>query len=297
MKYVEVSTAHKHMFDLGLIKSYVAYLREEGGSCLLSSLPSFSNTDLKKFSLPLLSWAYFSSEEERRLKLLSLIDRDRERKSVITGNDIFREDDVAIYKDKVRIYRRAISLIDSVWPEYSRVIDIIQPRLSLTVSEDLFESASDPKTFGQITYSMDSDSPVKWAEIIVHELGHHYLNIVVTTHDDQEIFSQPWDESKYSAIRETDRPLIGIYHGAFAEACMISLALRILKNRETSQDYRLTAIRMIERFGPIFNKDYQTICENKVIAFDKRIQRSIESVRQQLLKFESKEERRFKEAS
>ncbi|MDB5036774.1 MAG: motif protein [Bacteriovoracaceae bacterium] len=280
------------MFDLGMIESYVLNLREEGGKCLLSSLPDFSERDLEKMSLPFLSWCYFSVDDsEKKKSLRSFIQLDLRRKKSSLGSDIFRSNTCKLFLKKETTYQKALKLIRGVWPEYFEVIKIIKPQLSQTMVGDRFESASDPKIFGQILYRMDSNCPIKWAEIIIHELAHHYLNMVVTTHDDQNVFSQPWDETKYSAIRESERPLIGIYHGAFAEACMLSLALRIISTKKLDSQYRDAAYKMIEKISPLFKQDYQTAKQHKCLSFDEHITEIIESVRFDLESFEFKTEK------
>ncbi len=277
------------MFDLGMIESYVLNLREEGGKCLRSSLPDFSRIDLKKISLPFLSWCYFSADDAGEKKRWSTLARlDSRRSNLVTGNDIFRSKKCELYPEKEVIYQKSLQLIRSVWPEYFEVIKIIKPRLSMTMANDPFESASDPRIFGHILYRMNSECPVKWAEIIVHELGHHYLNMVVTTHDDHDVLNQPWDEAKYSAIRNSDRPLIGIYHGTFAEACMLELALRICSKREIDPNYRNAAFKMIEKFAPLFEQDYKTSRDYQCLEFDEHITEIIESIRLNFESFEFK---------
>lgn len=272
------------MFDLEMVKSYILYLREEGGKCLLSSYPDISKADLKRVSLPFLSYCYFYTENSKKYK--SLLKLDKLRQESIFGNDIFRTNISSILLSKETLHQESLQVIRRVWPEYFKLIQTIKPRLSRPTKNDLFESASDPKIFGQILYRMDSKCPVKWAEILVHELGHHYLNIVVTTHEDQEIFAQPWDESKHSAIRNEDRPLIGIYHGMFAEACMLELALRILASDKMSSHYRSVALQMVERYGSLFKQDYQTIVDQGCLEFDIHIKEFIESVRSNLESYE-----------
>ena len=154
---------------------------------------------------------------------------------------------------------------------------IVRPRLSKTTKNDPFESASDPKTFGQILFNMKSDCPVKWAEIIVHELGHHYLNIVLTSHSNKDVFNQPWGALGHSAIRNSERPLIGIYHGAFSQACMLELASNILKTIGTDK-YHQGANRIFEMFEQKFLSDYRTIHASRVLEFDPHIHAFIERV-------------------
>lgn len=276
------------MFDFEMVQSYIAYLREEGVRAILSSRSDLSRKSVEALSLPIVSLCYFSAESASEREGWDLLFRlDHERKNAVVGNDIFRNPKSDIFLEKNKIYREAENLIEAVWPEYFQLIRIIEPRLAQTTKDDPFESASDPKTFGQILYRMDSDCPVKWAEILVHELGHHYLNIVITTHEEQDVFDQPWDETKYSAIRDTDRPLIGIYHGAFAQACMLGLALRILK-QDGDNRYRAGAERILKRFQPTFEKDYQTILDRDLLRFDEHITEIIETVRGEVKELEIK---------
>jgi len=263
-----------------MVRSYVEFLKEEGAQAVLSSFPNISPQKVEGASLSLLSFCYFSSDDTAQIgKLENLIQIDQKRKAGVVGNDIFRCLDSELYQNHEETYRQAVDLISSVWPEYHAMIQAIEPRLAKTTDDDPFESASDPTTFGQILFRMDTKCPVKWAEILVHELGHHYLNIIITTHEEQDVFNQPWDETKYSAIRDTDRPLIGIYHGAFAQACMLGLACRILSDSKTSSAQREGALRIIDRFYLSFQKDYQTIQEHGLLSFDDHITEIIQTIK------------------
>lgn len=246
---------------------------------ILSSSLEFSEDQLRHSSLPFLSWGYFSAENaESRSQWTGLFEKDRIRLRAVVGNDIFRNEQADCFSDKKYLYDEALGIIQSCWPEYASMLTLIHPRLSMTTQDDPFESASDPKTFGQILYRMDSACPVKWAEILVHELGHHYLNIVLTTHHDQDVFNQPWDHLEHSAIRNTDRPLIGIYHGTFAQACMVELALRILKTASLEK-YFPGAHRILETFENKFLTDYQTILSAGVLDFDESVKNFMKSIR------------------
>lgn len=242
-----------------------------------SSSHRFTDEHLQKSSLPFLSWCYFSSNDlDKRHRWETLMSLDLARQAAVVGNDIFRNDRVEIFSDKEPIFLEACALIEKVWPDYIAVVNAMNPRFARTTSDDLFESASDPKTFGQILFNMKSTCPVKWAEIIVHELGHHYLNIILTTHSNQDVFNQPWGALGYSAIRNSERPLIGIYHGAFSQACMLTLACNILDTSGTEQ-YHQGAHRIFEMFEDKFQSDYHTIQSSGVITFDPHIQAFIES--------------------
>ncbi len=247
-----------------------------------SSSHQITSDQLEKASLPFLSWCYFSADNpEKKRRWTTLLELDLQRQEGVVGNDIFREEKFEHFSERETVYEEASQLVAMAWPQYGEMASIIRPRISGTTQNDLFESASDPKTFGQILYNMKSDCPVKWAEIVVHELGHHYLNIILTTHSNQEVFDQPWDQRGHSAIRDTERPLIGIYHGAYSQACMLQLAMNILGN-DNLRKYHSGANRILKSFREKFLNDYQTIRTAGVLSFDAHIRRFLEEVVSQL---------------
>src|SRR5690606_19051776 len=96
--------------------------------------------------------------------------------------NIFKERCIRKYQEEEAIYREAVGIVKAVWPQFSELIQTINPRISLqTKDREQFESESDPKTFGEIIYNMKNGCPVHWAEILVHEIAHHYLTVLLGT--------------------------------------------------------------------------------------------------------------------
>ncbi len=68
---------------------------------------------------------------------------------------------------------------------------------------------------------------------------------------------------------------------------MLGLALRILK-QDGDNRYRAGAERILKRFQPTFEKDYQTILDRDLLRFDEHITEIIETVRGEVKELEIK---------
>ena len=106
---------------------------------------------------------------------------------------------------------------------------------------------------------MKSPCPVHWAEILVHEIGHHYLTILLgTTVIDAETKNK-FKESRHSHQKQTLRPLIGILHGVFAQSCILIFASKILLDQMLSEKWKEGAQKTFDRYATIFPHDLKTV--------------------------------------
>jgi hypothetical protein len=151
-----------------------------------------------------------------------------------------------------------MEIVSVAWPELEKLSKIISPRFCPPTVNMPYESVSDPKIFSQIYFLMSRPTPMGWAEIISHELGHQYLFVVYSAFHKK--VDAPWKENFYSAIRRTQRPLIGILHGTVAEAFMIQLAKSVL-NRPDLHACHHEAEELFERQAKSFALDFETIAK------------------------------------
>ncbi|MCY4644273.1 MAG: hypothetical protein OXB88_06600 [Bacteriovoracales bacterium] len=172
------------------------------------------------------------------------------------------------YEEKRKLYNDSRNTIKAVWPQMHKLIETINPRIS-DKSPKEFESVSNPKVFGEVLYDMKSNDPIKWGEILVHEIGHQYL-FVTTSTKNLAPFKQIFKDRRFSHLRDEQRPLIGIYHAVMAQTCMIELALRILKKKKKEIKHS-SARKILAKFKDVFPLDLKTIEECKLLEFDHHI--------------------------
>lgn len=259
-------------FNSNLVRSYITFLRGEGQKYVPSPLLS----QAERMSTPLLSWIYFNRNNPRNIA--TLVDQDRKRADHIIGSYLIEEKESLPDQDREEIYFEAMRDIELVWPEMHQLIKTIGPIISFPSSDHVFESASDPKIFGEIIYRMDSQCPVKWGEILVHEIGHHYLYVITSTKKNGEVFNRPFKDIRFSNLKNERRPLIGIYHAVFAQSCMITYASKVLQS-DLSEEKKLKSKAILERFKEIFPKDLETIIEADLLDFDEHIKKFIKEAK------------------
>jgi len=259
-------------FNSDLVRSYISFLRGEGQKYVPSPLYS----KVSGMSTPLLSWIYFNRNNQGDIS--SLVDFDRKRQFNTVGPYLVEQGPCHREDRKETRYNEALEIIKTVWLEMHSLIISISPMMSYPGSMHVFESASDPKLFGEIIYRMDSDCPVKWAEILVHEIGHHYLYVITSTKKTDEIFNRAFKDTRFSNLKKETRPLIGIYHAVFAQSCMITLASKVLDSG-LDHNKKLKAEEILARFWDIFPKDLETITKCDLLDFDAHIKSFIEEAR------------------
>ena len=117
---------------------------------------------------------------------------------------------------------------------------------------------------------MNSDCPIKWGEIISHEMAHHYIFVVLAAKQEKEIFNRRFKDIRFSSLRNEQRPLIGVYHALFAQTCMIIFASNVIKS-DLKEEYKAKSFEIIERHRGIFPKDLSTVTDSDILDFDSRI--------------------------
>ena len=256
----------KTNFDLSLVNSYISFLRGRG----IEYIPfPLSENDLKNISTPLLSWIYYN-RNSNLLELPRMLDFDSRRRKQIVGPSIVEGGEVKNYQKGEGTCKEAIAIIEQIWPEMYGFINAVNPIISHIDPHGKIESESNPRIFGEIYYNMLSDCPIKWGEIISHEMAHHYIFIVLAAKKEQEIFKRPFKDIRFSALRDEQRPLIGVYHALFAQTCMIIFASSVVSSN-LEQTYRDKSLIIIERYREIFPQDFKTVVESELINFDDKV--------------------------
>ena len=251
------------MFNLDLVRTFTHSLRKQGFSLLPPHLSaSFS---LSEFSTPMLAWIFSNRSNISETELLELIPLDMDRQNNKVGHNILKEKILEKYPIEEMLFNEAVNIINGAWKEFYDLINEINPMVSFqTVERSQFESESDAKFFGQIIFNMKSKCSVHWAEILVHEIAHHYLNVMLATIPMSAETKNKFKQERYSHQRSGSRPLIGIFHGVFAQSCMLIYVEKI-QSSDLPQEIKSKAWRTFERYGEIFPKDLETIIEEGLI--------------------------------
>ncbi len=272
------------IFSIDLTKKYVSQFRQQGMQAL-KLIPAFRNIDInRELSLSTLSWIYFNRDKFSLStdQVSNLITRDIARSKFVVGSNIIFDSSLQRYPEKEALYSAARTIIGVVWKKLFAFEQIIKPRMCFPRQGVEHESASDPQVFGLIEYVMNSDDPVKWAEILAHELGHHYLTIVFATKSEATVNRYPWAKEDRSALRNMKRPLFGIYHAAFAEAAMLELGLRIHSNHSIEELIKQSSSRILDCYKNKYIKDLTTITKSGLLEFDKDIKLFMLGVRERI---------------
>ena len=254
----------ENSFDIQLVEQFIAAIRERGVSVLSSSPFPFSKEQL---STSALAWLFSNRNAlPAREIIMKVLDLDVERQKTVIGHNIFKESRIETYPEEEAIHEAALSIIKAVWPEFFDLIQVIQPRISFqTEDRSKFESESDPKTFGEIIFNMKNRSPEHWAEILVHEVGHHYLTILLGTTQIAPETKNKFKEQRHSHQRKSERPLIGITHGIFAQSCILLFATNVLLNNSLREKWGEGAQKTFDRYAAIFPNDLKTVEENQLL--------------------------------
>jgi HEXXH motif-containing protein len=179
---------------------------------------------------------------------------------------VFKDSELHKFESEEILFKEAMSIIVQVWPEIGSLIERINPRISLqTTDRSQFESESDPKTFGEIIFNMKSDCPVHWAEILVHEIAHHYLTILLGTSGIDDKMKLKLKEEGFSNQRKSVRPLVGILHGVYAQCCILIFACNVLLNGEEFEQWQEGARKTYSRYAPIFPLDLATVEQEGIL--------------------------------
>ncbi len=249
--------------NLDLVKKFIVSIRRRGENCLPTSLLHLS----EKLSTPFLTWVYSHqlSMEPNKDKILELAKLDIKRSKTVTGHNIFADAVLETYPEQEERYQDARSVIEKYWNKVHDLIEVINPRVSLQIEGRRFESESNPKEFGQIIYNMKKESIAYWIEILVHEIGHHYLTVLLGTTKMNGQFKAKLSQTAYSHQRDEERPLVGILHAVVAQSFMIIMASKILKDEKENIDLVQGAKRTFEKASVRFKEDLKTVKANNLI--------------------------------
>ncbi|PIP89342.1 MAG: hypothetical protein COW79_13085 [Bdellovibrionales bacterium CG22_combo_CG10-13_8_21_14_all_38_13] len=213
----------------------------------------------------MLAWIFSNRTNMSDKELLDLIPLDMERQKNRVGHNILKERILEKYPIEEMLFYESVNIIKDSWKEFYDLINEIKPIVSFQTSDrGQFESESDAKFFGQIIFNMKSKCAVHWAEILVHEIAHHYLNVMLATTPMSSETKNKFKQEKYSHQRNAPRPLIGIFHGVFAQSCMLIYVEKVQRS-DLSQEIKSKALKTFERYGEIFSKDLETIIDEGLI--------------------------------
>jgi len=261
------------------VRQYIAAIRYKGTRELNTYLDDES-IDLSQCSTTLLCWAFYflNKNNPTQDELRNLITRDIDRREHPVGIDVLNPNhESEDFSSKRDLCDSALDIIAESWKPLYDLIGIVHPRICYPSSDILaernFESASDPKYFGHLYFAMTRKTPMGWAEIIAHEMGHHYLFVIHAAFHRK--VDAPWKEKFHSSIRNTDRPLIGIFHGTVAETFMILLAKSVLNNNELA-DHHPEAEELLTRQLQHFAKDYATVEAHRAYDIDTDLKAAVE---------------------
>ncbi len=245
------------MFNIVLVERFIASIRKRGEISLPSSL---SSKNVETMSTPFLAWIFSQRKNDIDLKIIQkTYELDQKRSNFVVGHSIFEDQNTSNYPELEEKYLKARKIIKSYWPELDCLIEAIGPRVSFLPNDSLtYESSSDPKTFGEIIFNMEHPCVLRWVEILTHEIGHMYLNILLATSHMTPENKSKLAKRKFSNIRQEERPLIGIVHGVFVQAWMMIMAAKVIQGSNYNDDH-IGAVRTIDRFKKSFLEDYRTI--------------------------------------
>ncbi|MBF8184773.1 hypothetical protein ITP53_03245 [Nonomuraea sp. K274] len=116
----------------------------------------------------------------------------------------------------------ALDLIDAVWPEMGREINLLVKQIVPIHSAETV-AFSNTVLNGLIFLRTDLDDVAVAAERIIHETSHLRMNAVFHMHP---VHQHPPEERLHSPYRKVPRPVDGLYHGAFVFARIARFLLR-----------------------------------------------------------------------
>ena len=127
-------------------------------------------------------------------------------------------------------------------------------------SEDAFEGGTSFKLWGALFLNAESDaSPVELAITLAHEEGHAVLFGMCR----DEMLVENMDDARYwSAIRQSERPLEGIFHATFVSARMAHTAHAIAADRTLSSRERNQAHLACDQALDIYRDGIPTLTKH-----------------------------------
>ncbi len=265
------------VLQIDLVRQYLQQTRVRGQAAIKEFLlrHGADSVDTKDASSILHSWCiYHLANSDLEIAAFNeLLEADRRAANFDLSVNILEPNLVEYDAGKRLLFRRACEILQTAWPQFYELMQVIQPRLYLPRSPRP-ESVSDVKTFGQVHFNMRRQTPVEWVEILVHEMGHHYLFVIYAAFHKR--VPAPWDQLVHSAIRGEDRPLVGVMHAVVAETFMVYAAWRILQESSLSAEHA-DAKALLGRMAPNLLRDYATAAPFGVFAMEPTLSHLIES--------------------
>ncbi len=246
------------VINLHLFGDYKSHLRNAGTKSLRSL--GFFDDMIDELSTPLLSEVYYNRNSLSRIRILELIQLDSDRK---------------LEKILTQEMEEALEIISTVWPEFRLLIRLGLERVVKRKAGEKFESWSDPKRFGEIVFSYKRTTVLDWIEILIHEVTHIYLFAV--TSQKKFMKFKNLRQMRYSAIRETERPIIGIFHGLAVEANIVYISNLMLNSNGISIE-KDKILKMQKSFLTKFLQDFQVIENEGLHKFDSMVEGAINSI-------------------
>ena len=246
-----------------LLSQYINQMKEHARK-KLSGVYSIDRSD-DELSTVMASWIMYSMETEKltAAKVIELLKDDAKQRGSMVGTDIFFTSKSDSYQKEDELCKAGLDVIAKAWPDLTKLIQVIEPRIvklrsDMEAIDGDYESSSGQTMFGHIYFTMNRTNPMGWAEIVAHEVGHHYLFAIFSAY--HRSINAPWKESFYSAIRKTNRPLIGVFHGVVAESFMIYLAYKVLCRPDLSSLHG-EARELFQRQADRFKVDFATVSQ------------------------------------
>lgn len=264
--------------DLSMAQAYIKAIRSQGQKSLEKRLKK--DAEVEKNSTAFLSWCKYQLPrvDIQKNQILNILELDLKDPNGGVCQDIFSEfldsylTDPLLCKKKV-LFEGALKIIETIEPQLFRFHSILKPRLSIPGTNFSYESISDPKIFSQIYFSMTRETVMGWAEIMSHELAHQYLFVIYSAR--HKNINAPWKSSFFSAIRNSYRPLIGIFHGVMAESFMIHLSKSVLNETSFSIHHR-EAFHLLKTQTQKLKLDFTAINKFKIQDMDPTIEVNIQ---------------------
>lgn len=236
----------------------------------------------EELSTVMASWIMYSLEGESLAsdKVLELLKADANQRDSMVGTDIFSTSQTDSYKKESELCSAGIDIIADAWPQLAKLIKVVEPRIvklrsDMEAIDGDYESSSGQTMFGHIYFIMNRSNPMGWAEIVAHEIGHHYLFAIFSAYHRNT--TAPWKESFHSAIRKANRPLIGVFHGVVAESFMIYFAHKVL-GRQNLSNLHGEARELFQRQADRFKVDFATVSQFDACKIEKTIDEITSSV-------------------
>ncbi|HMQ11122.1 MAG TPA: hypothetical protein PKB05_07405 [Oligoflexia bacterium] len=266
-------------YDQNIVKEYINFLRSESIKGLIEHF-TYSK-DYDSLSTPALSYLYYNIGDFEERFLETFIKKDLKRQENVTGLDIIESNEIKYNKQWEDLYLEAKKMIATHFSTFSFLIDHLCNRINYPMIGDDSESFSDPKRLGEFHYIMSGQSSFKWAEIMVHEITHNYLFIISSLPGFSSLAQ--WEKSVDLSLKDTKRPLIGLFHGVFAQVSMIKLSLNIIQS-DSKNKIKEEASSLIKKLYSGFNKDVKVLNKYIKMSFDKGLHEYLLSVSHELEK-------------